>query len=277
MVTVATKLDVPIKLIFEGPTRSSMLGLGDIVIPGMFIAICLRFDQYLYYHRQRKLVPVELKSSTEESGEANRLETQRMVVKPEYINPQNQWGDRFWSTRLANILSPDATSALKASAFPKPYFHAAMFGYLLAMVATLVVLLVFNHAQPALLYLVPGVVVAVWLTGAIRREIMDMWAYTEDGSLDKADVVVEVDGEGRVVGGVKQKEEEEKENDVTNDKGKKVKNEKEPLVEEEARQKGAGDNEVAKTDKDIAVPKTNEGRKTEEHCVFNFAIYAPSQ
>lgn len=46
MVTVAKSFDAPIKLLFpqmwEG--RPSMLGLGDIVIPGIFIALCLRFD-----------------------------------------------------------------------------------------------------------------------------------------------------------------------------------------------------------------------------------------
>lgn len=62
-------------------------------------------------------------------------------------------------------------------------------------------MLVYNHGQPALLYLVPGVTGSLWLTGWVRGEIKDMWGYTEDGSLDVEDVVVdvEVDGEGRVV------------------------------------------------------------------------------
>jgi minor histocompatibility antigen H13 len=200
MITVATKLDAPIKLVFEGPTRSSMLGLGDIVIPGMFIGLCLRFDHYMYYYRQHKLTEVELKTEDSSSGQlVTNKEALRMVVKPEYINPQGQWGDRFWGTKLSKIFSPDATPALKASAFPKPYFHAALVGYLLAMVATFVMLLTFSHAQPALLYLVPGVVMAVWATGAVRGEIGEMWKYTEDGSLDKTDVVVEVDGDGKVI------------------------------------------------------------------------------
>ncbi|RYP59145.1 hypothetical protein DL769_008652 [Monosporascus sp. CRB-8-3] len=210
MVTVATKLDVPIKLVFEGPTRASMLGLGDIVLPGIFIALCLRFDHYMYYYRRQKLVPVELKTEEEApSGQvvATTRETQRMVVKPDYVNPQGQWGDRFWSANgllgSISLLSSEpetaATPALRASAFPKTYFRAAMAGYLVAMLVTLAMLLVFNHAQPALLYLVPGVVAAAWLTGAVRRELREMWAYTEDGSLDKEDVVVEVDENGEVV------------------------------------------------------------------------------
>ncbi|GAB2232744.1 hypothetical protein Drorol1_Dr00011794 [Drosera rotundifolia] len=47
MVSVAKSFDAPIKLLF--PTADvkrpfSMLGLGDIVIPGIFVALALRFD-----------------------------------------------------------------------------------------------------------------------------------------------------------------------------------------------------------------------------------------
>jgi len=63
MVTVAKSLDAPIKLLFPKPDNAtvtevyglavrefpgashfSMLGLGDIVIPGLFIALLLRYD-----------------------------------------------------------------------------------------------------------------------------------------------------------------------------------------------------------------------------------------
>eukprot|EP01104_Vermistella_antarctica_P002533 TRINITY_DN12771_c0_g1_i1.p1 TRINITY_DN12771_c0_g1~~TRINITY_DN12771_c0_g1_i1.p1 ORF type:complete len:356 (-),score=113.23 TRINITY_DN12771_c0_g1_i1:156-1193(-) len=50
MVSVARNFDAPIKLVFpknlfEGvPLQFSLLGLGDIVIPGIFIALMLRFD-----------------------------------------------------------------------------------------------------------------------------------------------------------------------------------------------------------------------------------------
>lgn len=49
MVTVAKNINGPIKLMFpknvlEDPSDCSILGLGDIVIPGIFMALCLRFD-----------------------------------------------------------------------------------------------------------------------------------------------------------------------------------------------------------------------------------------
>ena len=49
MLTVAKGIDAPIKLQFpkdysaEKP-QYSILGLGDIVIPGIFVSLCLRFD-----------------------------------------------------------------------------------------------------------------------------------------------------------------------------------------------------------------------------------------
>ena len=56
MLTVAKNIDAPIKLLFptewnaidaetgETKPKFSLLGLGDIVIPGVFIALALRFD-----------------------------------------------------------------------------------------------------------------------------------------------------------------------------------------------------------------------------------------
>ncbi|KAL8864752.1 MAG: hypothetical protein Q9174_007235, partial [Haloplaca sp. 1 TL-2023] len=69
MVTVATKLDIPAKLLFPRPPGPdadpakqslgpdadpakqslSMLGLGDLVLPGMMIGFALRLDLYLFY------------------------------------------------------------------------------------------------------------------------------------------------------------------------------------------------------------------------------------
>ncbi|KAJ3550561.1 hypothetical protein NM688_g5049 [Phlebia brevispora] len=52
MVKVATTLDVPIKLlwtkslVFSTDRGFTMLGLGDIVVPGMFVALALRYDHY---------------------------------------------------------------------------------------------------------------------------------------------------------------------------------------------------------------------------------------
>ncbi|KAK3393161.1 signal peptide peptidase-domain-containing protein [Podospora didyma] len=209
MIAVATKIDAPIKLVFQGASGVSMLGLGDIIIPGLLIGLALRFDHHLYYQKRVKLEPVELTSETASTltGETTKAtEVKYRQVKQRYIDPQGQWGNRFWTTKFGRLGPvPQAASAMSATAFPKPYFYASMVGYLAGMVLTLTMLLVFRHGQPALLYLVPTVTGSLWLTALIRGELKYMWEYTEDGSLDTKEVVVELDANGDVVKQVGQK------------------------------------------------------------------------
>jgi len=169
MVTVATTLDVPIKLVFPHSKRGGMLGLGDVVLPGIFMALALRFDLYLYY--LRKPSPSAVSHSLNPDSKP----------KPTYEPATGRWGDRFWTRALPKSALP---SQVAAAAFPKAYFYASVVGYVVGMIATLVVLNVFNHAQPALLYLVPGVLIAVWGTALCRGELKLMWNYTEAGTMD---------------------------------------------------------------------------------------------
>ena len=232
MITVAKKIDAPIKLVFQGGSGVSMLGLGDIVVPGMLMAMALRFDLHQFYQKQTKLEPIELvsESSTENAGQTiTTSETKYRRVKPTYVDPQGQWGNRFWTTKLGKLTPVSvATSVRAATAFPKPYFYASILGYLAGMVATLTMLLVFNHGQPALLYLVPGVTGSLWLTALVRGELKEMYGYTEDGSLDVEDVVVEVDSTGKTVEVAKstgekagETKDEKTKNDAEGRKGKK--------------------------------------------------------
>ena len=121
MVSVARNVEAPIKLLFprvgEAAAASpfSMLGLGDIVIPGIVVALLLRFD-------------------------------------------------------AARGRSRPATHST---------FHAAFFGYVAGLVLTIVVMNVFDAAQPALLYIVPGVMGASTLNAWWRGEFKELLAYDE--------------------------------------------------------------------------------------------------
>jgi minor histocompatibility antigen H13 len=163
MVTVATQLDVPIKLVFPGPKHGGMLGLGDIVLPGIMMALALRFDIYLHYLR---------KQSTATKS------------KLTYTTATGLWGERFWTRSLTTTLLP---SNVAGAVFPKVYFYASMIGYVLGMLTTLAVLSIFHHAQPALLYLVPGVLGSLWGTALVRGEMKLMWNYTEAGEADEVE------------------------------------------------------------------------------------------
>ncbi|ODQ64624.1 hypothetical protein NADFUDRAFT_83559 [Nadsonia fulvescens var. elongata DSM 6958] len=61
MITVATKIDAPIKLSVPrinvtDPAKSmAMLGLGDIVVPAFFLSLCLRFDSFMFYKNNQDL------------------------------------------------------------------------------------------------------------------------------------------------------------------------------------------------------------------------------
>merc|ERR1712032_1806346 len=101
MVTVAKGVEAPIKLQFPrslngcGDLEFSMLGLGDIVVPGIYIAFLAKWDAVVM-------------------------------------------------------------GAGKASSFI--YLNSTMVAYFLSLITTLAVMLLFNAAQPALLYIVPYVI-----------------------------------------------------------------------------------------------------------------------
>eukprot|EP00808_Paulinella_micropora_P030185 g12027.t1 len=115
MVTVAKSFDGPIKLLFPRPFGSpNLLGLGDICIPGFFLAMLLRFD----------------------------LKHERHATAP--------------------------------------YFWTSFFSYFLGLSTTLFVMNYFNAAQPALLYLVPALLLASLGTGLVRMEISTLVSYSEE-------------------------------------------------------------------------------------------------
>ncbi|KKY22423.1 putative signal peptide protein [Diplodia seriata] len=176
MVTVAKSLDIPIKLVFPRPDipsadpakppikQHAMLGLGDVVLPGIMIGLALRFDLYLYY--LRKQTRRENDQASNQSTEAKETGAKSVqIVKAPYASVSNRWGEWLW--------------ARSADSFPKPYFTATMVGYVVGMLVTLAVMQIANHAQPALLYLVPGVLIACWGTALVRGELKEMKEFSE--------------------------------------------------------------------------------------------------
>ena len=112
MLTVARSIDAPIKLLFpvdwaavdaetgEPKPQFSLLGLGDIVIPGVFIALCLRFDIL-------KRLDAAKANALVEKGEAD--EVLRMIQR-------------------------------NAATAPTHYFYGCLVGYLVAIAATVIVM-----------------------------------------------------------------------------------------------------------------------------------------
>eukprot|EP00126_Sphaerothecum_destruens_P008586 Sdes_comp20266_c0_seq1m13792 len=140
MVTVAKSFDAPIKLLFPKDflingifaTQFTMLGLGDIVIPGIFLALLLRFDRYRCFFAQKG---------------SNRKNSLQNFVE-----------------------------------FDKKYFKTGYISYIVGMLATFSVMHIFNHAQPALLYLVPTCISGPLLVAAFSGELKALFAYDDESS-----------------------------------------------------------------------------------------------
>jgi len=200
MITVASSLDLPIKLLFPRPPTSplemaeraplAMLGLGDIVLPGMAIALALKFDLWRHYEAQRvspkPMIPKQTEQSDEQSKDGHLAPLSRTNTKellPEYLRATGSWGTRYWcgvfTKRTDHGLLP---IMIQGSDFEKPYFWASLIGYVVGMVTTISVMHIFHHAQPALLYLVPSVLASLWGTAIFRGELKWFleWAEVED-------------------------------------------------------------------------------------------------
>lgn len=186
MVTVATKLDIPAKLLFprpSGPTDDpakqalSMLGLGDIVLPGMMIGFALRFDLYLFYLRKQIRRDVKDTANDEKATDKSATKPAETFVmeKDKWYPATSGWGERLWTSRRALVTS----NRYHGIIFPKAYFHATIIGYVAGMLVTLGIMQIFHHAQPALLYLVPGVLGAFWGTALANGDLKTLWAYSE--------------------------------------------------------------------------------------------------
>ena len=184
MVAVATQLDIPAKLVFPRPSRPNedpakqalfMLGLGDILLPGMMIAFALRFDLYLFYLRKQTQPPIDEPESLEDAANESASEEAIEPTKATWHSATGGWGERFWYSKDDILRS----KRFKGVLFPKTYFYASVIGYLLGMLCTLGVMEIYGHAQPALLYLVPGVLGSMWGTALIKGDIKTLWSFDE--------------------------------------------------------------------------------------------------
>ena len=63
---------------------------------------------------------------------------------------------------------------------PKHYFISVLIGYLIAIISTVVIMFIFNHGQPALLYLVPGCIFSVLICSLVKGEFALVANFVED-------------------------------------------------------------------------------------------------
>ena len=216
-----------------------MLGLGDVVLPGIVIGLALRFDLYLFYLRRQKRIP---------AASAGGAET---IEKAEYFPLAGRWSDHFWTHSLTGrpLWAKDDNKPEAPFTFPKTYFQASLVGYVLGLLATLGVMMIWDHAQPALLYLVPGVLGSVWLTAVVRGELSLMWNYTE---------AIE--------------EEEEAQSGSKDDKSVNGTTKRVTRSQSKAAEQGEGETE---SDDESSHPRQRKRNSRPEREIFSFTIEAP--
>jgi len=135
MVSVAKSFDAPIKLLFPQTSweaQPSMLGLGDIVIPGIFLALLLRMD---YFIHKNKLNPKHIRPHA------------HIHLPPPTVDMINE---KIHPSTNSPPLSPHPPTT--------PYFTITLISYFIGLSFTVGIMYYFNAAQPALLYLVPACV-----------------------------------------------------------------------------------------------------------------------
>ena len=64
-------------------------------------------------------------------------------------------------------------------------------GYVIAIITTTIVMLVYDHGQPALLYLVPGCIICVSLNAWRLGEWADLWEHNEEEYITPDEELVE--------------------------------------------------------------------------------------
>lgn len=143
-------LQLPLKILAPYENRFLMLGLGDIVLPGAFVSLCLRCDQYLWrlYNRTKRDNHREL--DMEMHGE----DTSSLLT----------------SNRNDSIL-PFSMSLQSSN-----LFTCALVGYVVGLVVAFCMSYYSSQPQPALLYLVPTTIGACLLRSIQIGQFMVIWS-----------------------------------------------------------------------------------------------------
>eukprot|EP00607_Mallomonas_marina_P001761 CAMPEP_0182437834 /NCGR_PEP_ID=MMETSP1167-20130531/85313_1 /TAXON_ID=2988 /ORGANISM="Mallomonas Sp, Strain CCMP3275" /LENGTH=167 /DNA_ID=CAMNT_0024630889 /DNA_START=885 /DNA_END=1388 /DNA_ORIENTATION=- len=155
--TVATKVEAPVKFLFPAAPAEmairkypfSVLGLGDIVVPGIMAGLARKFDM--------EGLPGEIPEATS------------VPVPPEKVG------------RIASLLTfsrkPESETPVEANKTVKEtsYLNSAIVGYggglLLAFAANEIT----KAGQPALLYLVPCIISSMFYAAYKNDEVSLLW------------------------------------------------------------------------------------------------------
>ncbi|KAL7520540.1 hypothetical protein ACHAWX_005265, partial [Stephanocyclus meneghinianus] len=139
----------------------SMIGLGDIVLPGLLISFAARYDGAKFLTRKCSEasagVPNETIDDNDDEGAVAASEDM------EYTPPL---------TRKQVIIN-NSWAFLKS--LKKGYFGPMMVAYAVGLSAAYIAVYGMQRGQPALLYIVPACLVTMFALGIRKRQLSDLW------------------------------------------------------------------------------------------------------
>jgi len=206
MMTVATKIEAPVKFLFAGTALPvdggkypfGVLGLGDIVIPGIFIAMLREFDVERWWNKKYDEYYSNYSNAAEQEKQKkkpNKLLTIFQTKNDDDDNRSSSESDSEYDvTFVMNMISDDErrtndnnngnpnndNNNVSLDFFKDaqtPYFRNGMVGYAFGLGATFLVLFSTGNGQPALFYIVPSLLAASLGTAVYRDEVSELWSY----------------------------------------------------------------------------------------------------
>lgn len=132
-----------------------MLGLGDVILPGLALNFFYRRDELLAQQYEDSLL--QLAAKDEEEDEES--------------------GDNFPRPSLMSTKAPSRLT----------YYLVAQLGYVFGMVLTFVMLILLKRGQPALLYLVPCTLLPPFFLAWRRKQLGWLWNSLSDEEIAAVD------------------------------------------------------------------------------------------
>eukprot|EP00887_Chlorella_sp_A99_P004507 scaffold34.g4507.t1 len=189
MLQVATSdlVSGPTRLLFPRPPSSigeassfpfSLLGLGDVAIPGLLACLTLRYDasRVAIYAAMQELAEAEPGASGRRMGDVARDAAH--AAYDVIADRENEQRDRT----LGASASGGATTVYHASPMVllhRTYFAPVLTAYVCGLLLAFAANAVTHLGQPALVYLTPCTLGAVGLVATSRGELGRIWRYTD--------------------------------------------------------------------------------------------------
>lgn len=171
MMTVATKIEAPVKFLFPAnpalmstrPYPFSVLGLGDIVVPGVMAVLARRIDENGISgisSGASAASPSNASAPAPAIPSSGRLSLLNSIMSMVPTKP----------TPLPQAPTPIADTTIRNS-----YLDASMGGYAFGLLLAFTANEVTKAGQPALLYLVPSVISAMLITASRNNALGELW------------------------------------------------------------------------------------------------------